>query len=61
MKITLKTVVLVFLLAFYVLIIISNFSNLEGFVASDSTTLGNTVDKEASKVVPSGTSPRKAV
>lgn len=36
MKITLKTIVLAALLAFFIIIIISNFSNLEGFSASDA-------------------------
>lgn len=36
MKITLKTIILAVLLAFFIMIIISNFSNLEGFSASDA-------------------------
>jgi len=48
MKITLKTIVLIVLLAFFIAIVLSNFSNLEGFVAADSTILSDSVISEAS-------------
>lgn len=41
MKFTLKTVILIALLAFYIVIILSNFSNFEGFTSSDSLTIHN--------------------
>jgi hypothetical protein len=61
MKVTLKNIFLVALMAFYVIIILSNFSSFEGFVASDSTILDRTVTSESSTVSPSSTKPARAV
>lgn len=50
MKITLKTIVLIALLAFFILIVVSNFSNLEGFTATESNRLPQSVTSQASTV-----------
>ena len=57
MKFTLKTVVLIALLAFYVVIILSNFSSFEGFTSADSSDLQNTVTSGASTVAEPVVSP----
>jgi uncharacterized membrane protein YoaK (UPF0700 family) len=52
MKITLKNVVLVLLIVFYLVIILSNFSSTEGFEASTDTSLTNNIVEHSSTVAP---------
>jgi len=54
MKITLKNVVLVLLIVFYLVIILSNFSSTEGFEASTDTSLTNNIVEQSSTVAPTG-------